>query len=800
MEFKKMTEFWKKLRAMPRKRFATFTGIGMSGVVLALAFQNFIVLTTDIDYRLKTAASSPAMWAPQNVIDQNPETVFSSEMSPVSINQTIWLAAWPNNAQGPMPINTVLMQARMGADGSPIAFPESYSIFISNRAGTEWLYVGTYLDQPDIEGKVVLSLRHTYETQGVAVIPNILRKDETGFYRFQLAELEVASFEATPTEITLNSGESLEYGAYKLQYSTSGNLQLYTKETSPSWTLDWQSNTTAACATSDCKAFVSIVTGRVILTLPTNTIYYAGVMTDPEPVDPAYLAYGQGPLQNKSKWSTPSGISITDSNAISPDGGATKPILLSRTSQNVFSSSIPGITMVKNTNYKFSVFVKKPATRACANPGYIQMNYAGGNGFNGGVKFDFSSRQSSIHWGPVVNHSMRDVGGGWYKVSMTLYNDWNTTMALFMSPSTSSSELCDVIFWGPKVEPDTELPNITPDSMTLSNWQKAGMSLTKVQTPVAPDGSTPSLLAVRNMSGKQVSLTIPQASILPNSYYTFSAYVKRPDTGACVNPGYIQMNMAGSSGFNAGLNFNFDTNTVSTAWGPIIKSSIAPAANGWSLVSMTMYNDKNTAMVVYVWPSNVSTELCGLNIWNPQVRLDKSMEDAPNMLVNASEPSSWTISNATFANMSVLTPVGTTKAMQLKRTSPNGMITHNTMNLYVANSFYKFSAYVRKTSFNCVNPVSLKMTLTGSTTLNGTANFYLTQGGTVAPTGPVTKSEIQSVGNGWYKVYMAMKNTNNSTAMTASILPSSIGTEYCATMVWNPVFESVTGADLGMSN
>jgi hypothetical protein len=141
-------------------------------------------------YALGSAASNDALWPAANAIDGDPTTAYSSQPFASTANDRgTFLAAWLAN--GPQAVNTVELGARV-ALGQVQAFPATYQVYLTSADNSQWLLVGTYSNQPDTSGKVLLSLGASYSTYGVMIVPTALGLDSFENAYFQLADIGLA--------------------------------------------------------------------------------------------------------------------------------------------------------------------------------------------------------------------------------------------------------------------------------------------------------------------------------------------------------------------------------------------------------------------------------------------------------------------------------------------------------------------------------------------------------------------------------------------------------------------------------
>jgi hypothetical protein len=167
-------------------------------------------------------------WPASNAIDDNPNTDYSSTMSPSAANvQGAYLEAW---LPAPQSVTEIRLTARV-LDGQVLAFPLSYDVYISSSASqaqSQWMQIGTYTTQPDANGEVILELAAPTLAGGVKIVPNTLGVDNYGGHYFQLAEVSLASgrvVQDTPTIYPMGSAYSNDVlPGWLAEHAIDGNL------------------------------------------------------------------------------------------------------------------------------------------------------------------------------------------------------------------------------------------------------------------------------------------------------------------------------------------------------------------------------------------------------------------------------------------------------------------------------------------------------------------------------------------------------------------------------------------------
>jgi hypothetical protein len=151
---------------------------------------------TGASYQMKAAESSNKDQNDLLAVDGNNSTFYMSEMFVSSKNDTgartgnhAYLAAWLNE---PQQVNTLIMNARMGAYGEPLGFPLTYDVYVTSSNNKKWEFVGHFSTPPNLNGVATLSLGATYTTYGVQIVPTTLGMDENRQFRFEMAEVALA--------------------------------------------------------------------------------------------------------------------------------------------------------------------------------------------------------------------------------------------------------------------------------------------------------------------------------------------------------------------------------------------------------------------------------------------------------------------------------------------------------------------------------------------------------------------------------------------------------------------------------
>lgn len=161
------------------------------------------------------------------LMDGDVNTVYSSAQFPSADNsRNSFIAAWVPLRVGGTKVDTLRLHAKL-SNGTPVGFPKSYHLFLTNADNTNWDYVGQFNHQP-VNGVASISLGRTYSTHGVFLVPIELSPDPTrgtGYY-FELADLSL-SYGTQPQEppiytmVTAAASESIP--GWPAQHAVDGN-------------------------------------------------------------------------------------------------------------------------------------------------------------------------------------------------------------------------------------------------------------------------------------------------------------------------------------------------------------------------------------------------------------------------------------------------------------------------------------------------------------------------------------------------------------------------------------------------
>jgi hypothetical protein len=146
--------------------------------------------------QMDSASSNDVLagWPASNAIDGNTGTVYSSNnfptSNPVFDGNEIFLAAWLNLTGQPQTAQSVVFGARM-LNGVVLGFPRNYDVYVTSPTNSEWVYIGNYQTQPDVNGFVVINLPAGTQTYGTMIWPTVSGMDNYNNYYFQMAEVQL---------------------------------------------------------------------------------------------------------------------------------------------------------------------------------------------------------------------------------------------------------------------------------------------------------------------------------------------------------------------------------------------------------------------------------------------------------------------------------------------------------------------------------------------------------------------------------------------------------------------------------
>lgn len=141
--------------------------------------------------RIKLAKSNSEVWPVSATIDGNPYTQFTTAGATRYNTQGFNLEGQMMNPS-PTSINGLVLSARM-AGNTPLGFPKSYNVFLTNSSNTAWVLVGNFNDQPNSvnKGLVEIKFSQVYQTYGVLIVPTEMGTDNYGNYYLQMADFDL---------------------------------------------------------------------------------------------------------------------------------------------------------------------------------------------------------------------------------------------------------------------------------------------------------------------------------------------------------------------------------------------------------------------------------------------------------------------------------------------------------------------------------------------------------------------------------------------------------------------------------
>ena len=142
------------------------------------------------NFAMKSSSSQDELWPSSAVIDQNPQSVYSSQSFPTAANDRgTSLEAWLTNA--PQAVKQILLTAR-ALNGQVLGFPRRYDLFLTSPDNSSWQKVGFFSNQPNTDGIAVVSLPSEMVTYGVMIVPTVLGVDNYNVHYLQIAEMALA--------------------------------------------------------------------------------------------------------------------------------------------------------------------------------------------------------------------------------------------------------------------------------------------------------------------------------------------------------------------------------------------------------------------------------------------------------------------------------------------------------------------------------------------------------------------------------------------------------------------------------
>jgi hypothetical protein len=127
-------------------------------------------------------------WTVNKILDSNRATSYSSPLSNRYNSEGLYVAAWFKDQSQ---IQHLVLNSRMNGAQS-LGFPVSYKIYLTDPNNTRWDLIGTFSNQPDSTGQVVIALANAkVPTLGVMIVPVEMGKDNFDNHYFQLADIQL---------------------------------------------------------------------------------------------------------------------------------------------------------------------------------------------------------------------------------------------------------------------------------------------------------------------------------------------------------------------------------------------------------------------------------------------------------------------------------------------------------------------------------------------------------------------------------------------------------------------------------
>ena len=306
------------------------------------------------------------------------------------------------------------------------------------------------------------------------------------------------------------------------------------------------------------------------------------------------------PIKNRNliKWSEDfsnavwgkNNITVTQNNAISPNGSLTATLIVPTTSTN--AKTLDTTSFLPASHYK-SIYCKTSGYR------YIQINW--GSGFSlAYANFDIIDGIVTLQSGCIAK--IVDVGNGWFRISTNVTSNSVTTAhgytIISASNSTRGSSMTGdgtsgIYIWGAQLELSTSATTYqrTSDLQTLWNQKQENMSVTNIVT----NGNFPSTSGwsfndsigsvVNNEasfigSAQYANILQSISSIVGNKYY-IRATVKSSVTNARL----ISVNLGVAGVNHDGSNLYKNLSAVGTATNNTFNLAIQDTrTSGWDLV------------------------------------------------------------------------------------------------------------------------------------------------------------------------------------------------------------------------
>lgn len=257
--------------------------------------------------------------------------------------------------------------------------------------------------------------------------------------------------------------------------------------------------------------------------------------------------------------------------------------LLSLTSTSGGSWVLQDTSLTQSLFYTFSAEVKAASTN------YAQISPSTGFGASTYVNFDIS--QGQIVGGTASSYAaIKDIGGGWYRISVTMQADGNVAGRMTLGPCA----------YGTTRLAYSGLPIGTGIYVRSCQMEQNNYASQHV------DGTRSATQAILDNSGNDNSLTVTDLLYNPDTTFQFSPSQDSVIFGptqpaetnpslsvfALCNPAYVNANYGiwGYLDVNTNLNCHFETQP-SSVWrvriGALNNSSAYAATTGWQYVGFT---------------------------------------------------------------------------------------------------------------------------------------------------------------------------------------------------------------------
>ena len=446
---------------------------------------------------------------------------------------------------------------------------------------------------------------------------------------------------------------------------------------------------------------------------------------------------------------TKANATITANSTVAPNGTTTADTATATAANGVVQNTPMSITVVVDTTYTSSVYVKRRT-----GTGVVQLS-----------RLD----------GTYVTLSVTDE---WQRFTVTS-TAANTTGRFFIRLVTSGDA---VDIWGAQLEVGSTATTYNPTTVknllgftenfdnaawTKSNafvqtnlltysqdfdnaaWTKTGLTI-GANTAAAPDGTaTADKFAEDSSTGTHSVVPSSVSKSAAATQFTFSIYAKAAERSA------LQMRIAdaASSANRVICDANLSAQTVSTSSGGTFSSpsaTITDVGSGWYRITLTGTTSTETSIFALVFLANPAGTISytgvtgsGLLIWGAQ-------------LVQGTSAGDYKATYAAAAAVGYTDIYGQPFAQKLVETAATGVHSVGTGSTTIVGTLYTFNAYVKAAERSwCV--VQLQAACF--------AYVNLTTGAVGTTSGSPTVA-VASVGNGWYRVSVTASATGTSSSTT----------------------------------